>query len=69
MDPLYRNGDMGQKHVPCWMTNDAMGQEKQRDDITQKDHILSFQDLSVVASSKVLLYNVTRFCLQRPDLC
>ena len=50
MGPLYRNGDMGQKHVPCWMTNGAMGQEKQRDDIIQKDHILSFQDLSALFS-------------------
>ena len=44
MGPLYRNGDMGQKH------DNAMGQEKQRDDITQKDHILSFQDLSALFS-------------------
>lgn len=50
MGLLYRNGDMGQKHVPCWMTNDAMGQEKLRDDIIQKDHILSFQDLSALFS-------------------
>ena len=33
---------MGKK-TPCWMGNDAVGQEKQKDYIIQKANILSFQ--------------------------
>ena len=31
------------KKTPCWMANDAKGQQKQRDNLIQKAHILSFQ--------------------------
>ena len=29
--------------TPCWMANDAVGQEKQKEYIIQKANILSFQ--------------------------
>ena len=46
--------------TPSWMTNDALGQGKQRDYISQKSDILSFQGpTAFLPYSKVFLYHVT----------
>ena len=63
MGPLYRNSDMGQKHAPCWMTNDTMGQEKQRDHIIQKAHNLFSRSLCVVCPpAKLFCGSATATC-------
>ena len=51
--------------TPCWMANNAVGQEKQRDHIIQKANILSFQGpipLFALNSARCLLYQVAVFC-------
>ena len=46
------------QETPCWMANDAEGQEKQRDYIIQKAKIISFQ-----VPTASFLYHPKRFFL------
>ena len=44
------------------MANDAEGQEKQRDNLIQKDHILPFQGPTAPFAIQICLYHVTVSC-------
>ena len=62
--PFAEYGHMVQE-TPCWMENDAEGQEIQRDYIIQKAKIISFQvpTASFLCHSKrCFLYHVAIFC-------
>ena len=55
--PFAEYGHMVQQ-TPCWMPNDAEGQEKQRDYIIQKAEITSFQ----VPTASFLCHPARCFC-------
>ena len=62
--PFAEYGHMIQE-TPCWMVNDAEGQEKQRDYIIQEAKIISFQVPTasfLCHPTRSFLYHVTIFC-------